>query len=163
MVHCTCRRLWTLLWRRNECNGVSNHQPHDCLLNRLFRRRSKKTSKLCITGLCAGNSPATSEFTAQRASNAENASIWWRHHEPTCGSLPVSALAASRLPHTFTPYSIMALSAGVNIHLMCNHKGLLDFSQVILRLWIDDQRIFNTIFWIRCQYLSPMEVGSQSY
>ena len=30
---------------------------HYCLLNRLFRRRSKKTSKLCVTGLCVGNSP----------------------------------------------------------------------------------------------------------
>ena len=28
-----------------------------CLPNRLFRRRSKKTSKLRVTGLCAGNSP----------------------------------------------------------------------------------------------------------
>ena len=28
-----------------------------------------------------GNSPLTSEFPAQRASNAENASIWWRHYE----------------------------------------------------------------------------------
>ena len=44
-----------LHWRRN---GVSNHQPRDCLLSRLFRRRSKKTSKLRVTGLCAGNSPA---------------------------------------------------------------------------------------------------------
>ena len=38
-----------------------------------FRRRSKKTSKLNDTGLCAGNSPVTG--------NAENVSIWWRHHE----------------------------------------------------------------------------------
>ena len=44
------------------------------------RRRSKKTSKLRVTGLCAGNSPVTGEFPAQRASNAENVSIWWRHH-----------------------------------------------------------------------------------
>ena len=43
--------------RHNDHGGVSNHQPHGCLLNRLFRRRSKKTSKLCVTGLCAGNSP----------------------------------------------------------------------------------------------------------
>ena len=43
--------------RYNDHDGVSNHQPHDCLLNRLFRRRSKKTSKLRVTGLCAGNSP----------------------------------------------------------------------------------------------------------
>ena len=42
-------------WRHNGRNGVSNHQPHDCLLlNRLFRRRSKKTSKLRVTSLCAG-------------------------------------------------------------------------------------------------------------
>ena len=46
----------------------------------LIRRRSKKTSKLRVTGLCVGNSPGTGEFPAQRASNAENVSIWWRHH-----------------------------------------------------------------------------------
>ena len=46
-----------LHWRHNDHGGVTNHQPHDCLLSRLFRRRSKKTSKLCVTGLCAGNSP----------------------------------------------------------------------------------------------------------
>ena len=62
-------------------DGISNHQPHDCLLNRLFRRKSKKTSKLRVTGLCEGDSLATGEFTAQRASNAENVSIKWRHHE----------------------------------------------------------------------------------
>ena len=52
----------------------------DCLLTCLFRRLSKKTSKLRVTGLCEGNSPVTGEFRSQRASNAENASIWWRHH-----------------------------------------------------------------------------------
>ena len=47
----------SLHWRHNGHDGVSNHQPHGCLLNRLFRRRSKKTSKLRVTGLCAWNSP----------------------------------------------------------------------------------------------------------
>ena len=42
--------------RHNDHDGVSNHQPHGCLLNRAFGRRSKKTSKLRATGLCAGNS-----------------------------------------------------------------------------------------------------------
>ena len=70
----------SLRWRHNERDSVSNHQPHDCLLNRLFRRRSKKTSKLRVTGLCGGNSPGTGEFPAQMASYAENVSIWWRHH-----------------------------------------------------------------------------------
>ena len=64
----------------NGRGGVSNHQPHNCLLNFLFRRRSKKTSKLRVTGLCVGYSPVTDEFPAQMASNAESVSIWWRHH-----------------------------------------------------------------------------------
>ena len=60
----------------NGRDGVSNHQLHDCL----FRRRSKKISKLRVTGLCAGNSPMTDELSAQRASSAEKVSIRWRHH-----------------------------------------------------------------------------------
>ena len=69
-----------LQWRHNGRDDVSNHQPHDRLLNRLFRCRSKKTAKLYVNGLCVGNSPVTGEFPAQRTSNAENVSIWWRHH-----------------------------------------------------------------------------------
>ena len=70
----------SLQLRHNGRDSVSNHQPHDCLLNRLFRRRWKKTSKLCVIGFCAGNSPGTGEFPTQMTSNAENVSIWWRHH-----------------------------------------------------------------------------------
>ena len=44
---------------------ASQMASHDCLLNRPFRRRSKKTSKLRVTGLCVGNSPVTGEFPAQ--------------------------------------------------------------------------------------------------
>ena len=71
----------TLQWRHNGRDGVSNHEPRDCLLNRVYRRRSKKTSKLRITGLCAWNSPVTGESRTQMTSNEENVSIWWRHHE----------------------------------------------------------------------------------
>ena len=58
-------------------DGVSNHQPHDCLLT-LFRRGSKKTSKLRVTDICEGNSPVTGEIPARRTCNAQ---IWWRHHD----------------------------------------------------------------------------------
>ena len=75
----------SLHWRHKD--RVSDHQPYDCLLSRSFRRRSKKTSKLRVTGLCVGNSPGTGEFPAQRASNAENVSIWWRHHD-SCAAWP---------------------------------------------------------------------------
>ena len=54
----------SLRWRHNDHNGVSNHQPHHCLLNCLFGRRS-----------------GTGEFPAQVASDTENVYIWWRHHD----------------------------------------------------------------------------------
>ena len=72
--------IGSLQRHHNEHDGISNHQRLDGLLNCLFRRRSKNTSKLHITGLCAENSPVTDEFPSQRASNAENVPIWWRHH-----------------------------------------------------------------------------------
>ena len=79
----TCRDLASmglvkvLRWRHNGRECVSNHQPYHCLLNRWCR--SKKTSTSRVTGLCAGNSLVTDEFPAQMTSNAEDASILWRH------------------------------------------------------------------------------------
>ena len=61
------KTLLRLQWCHNEHDGVSNHQPHDYLLNRLFRRRSKNIKAPCHWPLCG-------EFTD------ENVSIWWRHH-----------------------------------------------------------------------------------
>ena len=55
----------SLQWRHNGRDSISNQ---------------RKTSKLCVTGLCAGCSPGIGEFLAQMASNAVNVSIWWRHH-----------------------------------------------------------------------------------
>ena len=64
----------TSQWRHNERDGVSNHQLHGCLFDRSFRRKSKKTSKLRVTGLCVVNSP-------HKGPNAENVYIWWRRHD----------------------------------------------------------------------------------
>ena len=58
----------SLQWRHNGRDGVSNHQPHDCLLNRLFRRRSNKTSELRVTGLCG-------EFTDDRWIHSTNGQL----------------------------------------------------------------------------------------
>ena len=57
LVRCRSFPHYPLRWRHNDHAGVSKHQPHCCLLNRFFRRRWKKTSKLRVTGFCAGNSP----------------------------------------------------------------------------------------------------------
>ena len=69
-----------LQWRHNERHSVSNHQPLDCLLRRLFRRASKKASKLRVTGLCEEKPPVSGGFPSQKASNAKNVYVWWRHH-----------------------------------------------------------------------------------
>ena len=50
-VSCGC----SLQWCHNERDDVSNHRRLDGLFNRLFIRRSKRTSKLRVTGLCEGN------------------------------------------------------------------------------------------------------------
>ena len=73
-------------------NDVSNSHYSDVIMGAMAsqitsitivystRRRSKKTLKVRVTGLYEGNSSVTGEFHAQMASNAENVSIWWRHH-----------------------------------------------------------------------------------
>ena len=60
----------TLQWRDNEHDSVSNHGRLDCLLSSVFRRRSKKTSKLRVIGLCEGNPLIKGQWH----------SIRWRHH-----------------------------------------------------------------------------------
>ena len=86
------KRMWwhrniPLQWRHNRCDSVPNHpEPHDCSVSRLFKRKSKKTPKLRVTGLCEGNSPVSGEFPEQMANYAENVSIWWRHHA-TCHAI----------------------------------------------------------------------------
>ena len=68
-------------WRHDERDGVSYHHRLHGLLNRLSRRRSKKTSKPRGTSLYEGNSLVTGEFPSQKSSNADNVSICWRYRE----------------------------------------------------------------------------------
>ena len=79
-----------LEWRHNERNCILNHLRLDYSCKKWTihvrnghspRRRSKKITTLRLAGLCEWISPVTDEFPSQRASNAENVSIWWRHHE----------------------------------------------------------------------------------
>ena len=45
----------SLQWRHNKLDGVWNQKPHDCLLNRLFGCRLKKTPKLRVNGRTNGH------------------------------------------------------------------------------------------------------------
>ena len=138
----------SLQWRHNGRDSVSNHQPHDCWLNRLFRRRSSKISKLRVTGLCAGNSPGTGEFPAQMASYAENVSIWWRHHvmhicKPLCVCI-CTPLHCSGKPCQISMWEIsssisIALSSLYTTYVinLCNHqRWFCSFHQLCSRLFV---------------------------
>ena len=71
-VFITVTQLWTR-WRLKS--------PASRLFTQAFiQAQIKENMKLRVTGLCTWNSPVTGEFPAQRASNTENVSIWWRHH-----------------------------------------------------------------------------------
>ena len=105
------QETYTLQWRHNERNGVTIHRLMDCLLNRLFRcKRSKKTSKLRVTGLWGGihrwpvNSPhkgsvtrkmfsfddvimACAKYSCQTSFQSEEI---WSHFHTRCASLASS-------------------------------------------------------------------------
>ena len=78
----TCKRFshYRSVHYNDVIMGVMASQITSLTIVRLFMGKSKKTSKLRVTGFCEGNSPVTGEFPAQMASNAENVYIWWRHH-----------------------------------------------------------------------------------
>ena len=99
----------TLQWCHNEHRGVSNHQPHDCLLNHLFRRSSKKTSKLRFIGLCVGNSPMTvcHMVCLMWVQNSElySASVISCHELWYCKSLVISWSKTLRFDLKFTKIS----------------------------------------------------------
>ena len=70
--------MW-IHYERLRNHNKAKHNKTVCIFLGIYCR-SKKTSMLRVTGPCAGNSPVTGEFPAQRASNEENVSIWWHHH-----------------------------------------------------------------------------------
>ena len=135
-----------LLWRHNGHSGVSNRHPHDCLLNRLFRRRWKKTSKLRVTGLCVGNSPVTGEFPAQMASNAENVSIWWRHHLLLPHTCICHCPKHARICHHTTMHLALLRTC------MCNYLIHMKFKVGTEAL---PHSILDGLGWIGCSLLGP--------
>ena len=129
----------SLQWRHNEHDGVSNHWRFHCLLNRLFRPRSKKTSKLRVAGLCEG---LTGQFPAQKASSAENISIWWRHKSPQKGNILVHVVGPSftnvhHAPTTHIPTKL-CFSEPQSVH---NTKWDVNSKNIGTHYW------FTALFW----------------
>ena len=94
---------YALQWCHNERDSVSNHQPHDCLLKRLFRRRASRENIKAPRYW-----PLWGEFTGdrwippQRASKAENVSIWWRHNGVDFKAMSVMVTSPAMIP--LAPY-----------------------------------------------------------
>ena len=154
----------SLQWRHNGRNGVSNFQHHDCLLNRLFKRRSKKTSKLRITGLWAGNSPVTGEFPAQRASNAENVSIWWRHHVAPIYEIDVcnASHKTCHSPHRLRRVKTCSLLGLLRLVLWWLHSEINLIHMIHLYIFFrvpslsNSCKYFTTFPTIRCRNISQI-------
>ena len=70
-----------LRWRHNGHDSVSNPSLTIVYSTVYSGADQRKHQSSRVTGLCAENSPGTGEFPAQMTSNAENVSIWWRHHD----------------------------------------------------------------------------------
>ena len=143
---------YSLQWYHNGRDGVSNHQPHDCLVTRLFMQRSKKASKLRDTGLCVGNSAVTGEFPTQRASNAEKVSIWWRHHVLRCivsnGARPSAGTVLTEYVDEFikiiclsmAPYHLYGVNSSIENERRYpeNSRGgvlIFEVSFILYRVW----------------------------
>ena len=60
------------LSRLNHSQIQLQYKNYSDVIMSMMASQMKKTLKLRFIGLCAGNSPMTGEFLAQRASNAEN-------------------------------------------------------------------------------------------
>ena len=88
---------------------------------------AKKTSKLHVIDLCAGNSPVTAEFPAQMASDVENVSIWWRYHEniDTISIEPVLKLCQFVMCPEISWYQSHQLTMSLSLHLISHIFDLL--------------------------------------
>ena len=120
------RETTPIQWRHYERDGVSNEQPHDCLLKHLFRHLIKENIE--DPRHCPLWGEFTGEFPAQRASNAENVSIWWRHHALECGAsicsdvFKVTCDTISIVSHPLTKEHMHALTHWGRVTHICVGK-----------------------------------------
>ena len=140
-----------LQWRHNERDGVSNHRRLDCLLNRLFRWRSKKTSKLRATGLCEGNSLVTGEFPAKGQLRGK------------CFHLMASSCAMMLEYAASAPVQLTKLPRAWPCKCIYRFPQLSIFFQSIRRVAHSIRRKSEMLSWNLCLYLAfcffyPIEI-----
>ena len=109
-----------------------------------------------LLALCEGNSLVTGEFPAQSISNAEKASIWWRHHELTY--IPDILLSLS---------GIITLFITKNVEIddweyLYHHVNSTDSGAAFIYYTFEDiiiqrHRVIKTN--LRCKFCEPIEGG----
>ena len=145
-----------LRWRHNERDSVSNHQPHDCLLNRLFIQTQIKENIKAPLHFWLGNSQGTGEFPAQMASNVENVSIWWRHHGKLKSPSRCTWSKYGPIFHSIDTFYIHGYFILCNYLLNClvcqvwNVKVLLDSDSRSMFFYLATQS------WHRLQYVATI-------
>ena len=94
----------------------------------------RKTSKLRITGLCEENSTVIS---SQRASNAGNISVWWRHQgKPSEPWAPTENFLSMLFILSITPENDIWLHPGHYLRCVFNHVVKFDVIIPILLAYI---------------------------
>ena len=92
---------WWARWRLQSLASWLFAQPF------VQAQIKKNMSKHRITtGVCDGNPSVIGGFTSQKASNAENGSIWWRHHEQ---SDSIACCPASRTTLVATRFRVAVI------------------------------------------------------
>ena len=90
----------TLLWRHNGRDGVSNHQPQ--FIQAQIKENIKAPRHWPLCREFTGNQ----WFPAQMASNTENVSIWWHHHEFSCYASPLKPTSDCKISSHFCIFVI---------------------------------------------------------
>ena len=126
------RGIWFHRISKWQRFGASNHWRLEYLFNRLFRCRSKETP--CVTCLCVANPTVTGGFPTQRASDAENVSIWWRHTGP-------KAWPPSKFQKCLQPTHIQTKKLVISM-LFGDERGVIG-TQIISNQWGDCCRLLN--------------------
>ena len=132
--------LFPLQWRHYERDGVSNHQPCDCLLNRLFNVQIKENIKAPRHWPLWGEFTGNRWITHKRASNAENVSIWWRHHDcrfvdPLKSNYIYSFTKATAASLFMLWCHVGALGVILNIPCFAIASGIYTYLNNIFALW----------------------------
>ena len=105
-----------------------------------YRRKHQSTASLAfVRGIHRG----TGEFPAQMASNAENVSIWWRHHD-NVAILSSSHHCCPFFNHVYSIIHFWSLNSLLRPWLSCFTNSIADH-----HIEITLQQIFNLIIFSR--------------